>query len=882
MREALGTAFFSSVVGLLCSSDGAWIIGQLSFADVLLPLRASALTGYDRSLPPWRVDRDSEGYRGVTPADPADRLLAVIERLAFARELPTVTRIVRQAVTELVRADGATFALRVGDECHYVDEDAIGPLRKGQRCPLSACLSGWVMLAKEPAVVPDIAVDPRIPLDAYKGTFVKSLVMIPVRSEDPIAAIGAYWRTPHEATRGEVARLEFLANAATLALTNVQLVQEATAREGAAGEQREWFRVALRSIGDAVMATDPRGTITLMNPVAEAVTGWPEHDAIGRPLDEVFRIVNENTGAQVESPVARVLREGTVVGLANHTVLIRRDGDRVPIDDSGAPIRTETGELAGVVLVFRDVTERRRAEDAEARLAGIVRTSDDAIVSKDLHGIVRSWNPAAERMFGFTSQEAIGQSITLIIPPERRAEEDEVLRRIRRGEAVDHFETVRVRKDGRAIDISLTVSPVRNTVGDIIGASKIARDITERKRVEAERALLLQREQGARAEAEAANHAKDQFLATLSHELRTPLQAILGWAGALRRFRDDPANFARAIDTIERNARAQTRLVEDLLDVSRIIAGQMRLAVRPVFLAPVIRAAMDSLAPAAEAKALRVVAILDPDAGPVTGDPDRLQQVVWNLLSNAVKFTPKGGQVQVTLERVNSHIQIRVMDTGPGIAPEFLPFLFERFRQAEGGTTSSPRGLGLGLAIVRHLVELHGGTVHADSPGEGQGAVFTVRLPLRPVSRPEEAPPGMSAGRLPVAPASLARRHVLVVEDETDARELLRVVLEHAGATVVAVGTVGEAMAAFEQQRPDVLVSDLEMPGENGYDLIRHVRARGPDAGGDVLAIALTAYAGPEDRIRTLTAGFDTHVAKPVVADELVALVTALWRRRRP
>jgi PAS domain S-box-containing protein len=316
----------------------------------------------------------------------------------------------------------------------------------------------------------------------------------------------------------------------------------------AAREEREQLRVTLRSIGDAVIVTDARGRITLMNPVAEAVTRWPELQAMGRPLEDVFRIVNEQTGNPVENPVTRVLREGRVVGLANHTVLLTPDGSRLPIDDSGAPIRTEAGDLSGVVLVFRDVTERRRAEEAESRLTAIVHSSDDAIVSKDLNGIVRSWNPAAQRLFGYTSEEAIGRSITLIIPPERLAEEDDVLRRMRRGEAVDHFETVRVRKDGTRIDISLTTSPVRNAAGEIIGASKIARDISDRKRVEAERAALLERERLARAEAEAANHAKDAFLAMLGHELRNPLGAIASAAAVLDRTgRQEDGAAARAV-----------------------------------------------------------------------------------------------------------------------------------------------------------------------------------------------------------------------------------------------------------------------------------------------------------------------------------------------
>jgi PAS domain S-box-containing protein len=374
-------------------------------------------------------------------------------------------------------------------------------------------------------------------------------------------------------------------------------------------------------------------------------------------------------------------------------------------------------------------------DDARARLAAIVDSSDDAIISKTLDGKIISWNPAAERMFGWTAAEATGQHITLIIPDERRAEEDEVLARIRRGERVQHFDTVRVTKARRLIEVSITVSPVRDSAGRIVGASKIARDITERRRVEEERKQLLASERLARAAAEAANRAKDEFLATVSHELRTPLNGVFGWARMLQAAELDEEARQRALAAIVRGAAAQVRLVDDLLDVSRMVSGNVKLDLRLVDLRNVIEAALETVRPAALAKNIEIAAEFDPAPLVVLGAANRLQQVLWNLLMNAVKFTPRDGQARVRLRRAEADAAITVSDSGEGIGPDALPHVFERFRQEDSSTTRSHSGLGLGLALVRHLVELHGGTVTAESPGKGRGATFVVRLPLAPAAR---------------------------------------------------------------------------------------------------------------------------------------------------
>jgi signal transduction histidine kinase/ActR/RegA family two-component response regulator len=419
-------------------------------------------------------------------------------------------------------------------------------------------------------------------------------------------------------------------------------------------------------------------------------------------------------------------------------------------------------------------------------------------------------------------------------------------------------------------------------IRDVAAALVAAAD--ERTKGEAQREQLLDREREARATAEAADRAKEEFLAVLSHELRTPLNAVYGWARMLRRGQiQGEAQLTRALEVIERNANAQVQLVDDLLDVSRVITGKMRLDVRPFDLKLVVETALDAVRPAAEAKGIRLQGVLDPRAGPITGDPDRLQQVVWNLLMNAVKFTPKGGRVQANLQRVNSHVEIVVSDTGQGIAPDILPLIFERFRQGDSSSTRVHTGLGLGLALVKHLVELHGGTVVAQSAGEGKGATFVVKLPLaiaelRPGPVPRIHPTAPSMDSFPGG-ARLDDLRILVVDDDPDALDLATAILGGAGAVVRRCVTVAEALDTVRAWKPDVLVSDIEMPGEDGYSLIRRVRALDADQGGRTPAVALTAYGRTQDRMLSLNAGYNMHVPKPVDPGELTTIVASLAAR---
>ena len=384
-----------------------------------------------------------------------------------------------------------------------------------------------------------------------------------------------------------------------------------------------------------------------------------------------------------------------------------------------------------------------------------------------------------------------------------------------------------------------------------------------------------------RRQAEEANRMKDEFLATLSHELRTPLNAMLGWAQVLRLGKLDSAAAARALETIERNARAQAQLIADLLDVSRIITGKLRLDLQPVELPKIIEATLDSARPGADAKGVHLEVSLDRLTSPVLGDADRLQQVIWNVLSNAIKFTPEGGRVMVRLQQIGGSAEIRVTDTGAGIRPDFLPYVFDRFRQAESTITRSHGGLGLGLSIVRHMVELHGGSVGVHSEGEGKGATFTVSLPVRPAAAENAASldDTMDKARVWETQGLLTGVRVLVVEDEDDTRELLATALEQCGAEVASASSAAEALASFDRLPPDVLVSDLAMPDEDGFSLIRKVRSREAGQGGDVPAAALTAYARTEDRVRALTSGFQKHLPKPIDPSDLIAAVAALAGR---
>jgi PAS domain S-box-containing protein len=812
--------------------------------------------------------------------------------------------------------------------------------------------------------------------------------------------------------------------------------RRAEAEMAIAAAQREQWRVTIQSIGDAVLVTDTAGRITAINPLAASLTGWTVEEAVGQPLAEVFRIVNEATRQPAPNPVTQALATGTVVGLANHTMLIARDGTEHPIDDRAAPIRDANGDIRGVVLVFRDITERRRVAQAQALLANVVEMSDDAIVTTDLHGIVTSWNRGAERIFGYTSAEMVGQPILRVMPPDGAAEEMEILAAIGRGDRLDHIERERLRKDGRRINVSITVSPIRDACGAITGAVKIARDLTDRKRAEVERqrtlrelttlyavgqtvsaeldrervlqtitdaatdlsgarfgaffynvvspdgdhhmlytlsgasrdvfesfgmprdtalfaptfsdtgvvrvadvrtdpryghnaahfgvpvghlpvasylavpvpsrdggvlggiflahpepgvfsadaervvvalaaqasialqnASLLEAAQQARAAAEHASREKDHFLAMLGHELRNPLSAV---RNALAAAQLNPTQAPRALAIAAHAAEHLNRLVDDLLDVTRVTQGRLVLRAEPLDLGEVLQRGVESVRPLCDELGISITAVLPPHPCIVTGDSLRLEQVVGNLLTNAAKYSYRGGRVTATLERSGAAARLRIADEGIGIAPELLPRIFDLFVQGEQALDRSRGGLGVGLTLVRRLVELHGGHVEARSAGLGRGAEFVVQLPIVAAVPAPPPKPRLEHVRHP------GSARVLIVEDNADAAESLTMLLEALGFEVRAVGDGGTALTEARAMRPDAMLVDIGLPGMSGYDLAAAVR-REPMLHGTLL-VALTGYGQEEDRQRALEAGFDHHLVKPVEIERVRALMDQLQR----
>ncbi|HEV3211722.1 MAG TPA: PAS domain S-box protein [Chthoniobacterales bacterium] len=654
------------------------------------------------------------------------------------------------------------------------------------------------------------------------------------------------------------------------------------------------IRATLEATADGILATDSEGRITNWNTKFVAMWGMPLELIALRDVQKVRAFIaqqlkdSERYLARIAEIEASREKSFDLLELADER-LIERYSDIISIEE----------RVVGRVWNFRDVTQHHESDLIPRRLAAIVDSSDDAIIGKDLNGIITSWNQGAERIFGYSAEEMIGASIMRLIPPERQGEEEEILSCLKRGERFEHFETVRITKEGRQLHVSLTISPIKDANGRVVGASKIARDITDRKLSEealreaqkvaeaanADRQRLLESERAARSEAERANHMKDEFLATLSHELRTPLNAVLGWAAALRAGHSLTEELEQGLETIERNARIQAQIIEDLLDMSRIISGKVRLDVQRVDLPTVVAEAIDTVSASASAKGVRLQAIIDPLNAPVTGDPNRLQQVFWNLLSNAIKFTPKGGRVQVLLERVDSHVEVSVIDTGEGISPEFLPYIFNRFQQADASTTRRHGGLGLGLAIVKQLVELHGGSVRVKSSGIGKGTTFIVSLPvtvLHPLQEPwERGHPQSKPRDLPSIPAiSLDNVSVLVIDDELDARNLLKLLLESAGAVVYLASSAEQGMEHLLTKSMDVLICDIGMPDVDGYSLMRRIRALDDGQKSQVAAVALTAYARLEDRTEAMRAGFQNHLPKPVEPAELLAVVHSLANPR--
>jgi PAS domain S-box-containing protein len=770
---------------------------------------------------------------------------------------------------------------------------------------------------------------------------------------------------------------------------------------------------------EGISVFDENGVIFYTNPAND--------EMFGRSRDELIalQLIRQNASSPEESArISKEISERLQITGCWDGEFINSNKDGRLLTKSNRIIALEYAGRKYWVRINEDVTERKQSEIAHGYLAAIVESSDDAIIGKTLQGIITSWNKGAEKLFGHTASEIIGQPINTLIPPDQQEEEAEILEKLERGERIEHFEAVRLRKNGTPVDVSITVSPIKDGNGRIIGVSKVARDISEKKRLEEalrrseakfrglleklpaaaytcdpeglityfnqqaaqlwgrtpklndpedrfcgsfkllsiegapiphdrcwmalalqegkdyngheimierpdgsrltglahanpihdeygkllgavnvvidfsdrkqaeiEREELLMKEKAVRAEAQAANRSKDEFLSLVSHELRSPLNSILGYNRMLRSNPHDAAQISQTCSIIERNAQMQLRLIEDLLDTTRIISGKLRLDTRPTDIVPVFATALDLARPVAEDKGVELHAHFELKPEVVICDSARLQQVILNLLSNAIKFTPEGGRVELRLEGSDEDVRIVVSDTGKGIEPEFLPYAFDRFRQADSSSSRHYDGLGLGLALVKHLVELHGGAIEAASGGEGRGSTFTVTLPLA-ADTPffaVELPALQAEGMIePPDRAMIEGVRVLVVDDQKEARLALADFLSKCGAIVTVVSSGVEALAILaappDGKRPDVLICDIAMPDEDGYTVLRRVRAveaeRGVKMSQRIPAMALTGRTSKEDWLRALSAGFNMHVAKPVEPAELMTIIASLVRSR--
>jgi two-component system CheB/CheR fusion protein len=612
------------------------------------------------------------------------------------------------------------------------------------------------------------------------------------------------------------------------------------------------FRQMLDALPAAIYTTDANGRITHFNPACVEFSGrtpelgtdhwcvtWKLFHPDGTPMPHD------------ECPMAIALKTGRVIRGAE-AIAERPDGTRIWFIPYPTPLFDDSGNVIGGINMLMDITERKQAEAANARLAAIVESSDDAIISKDLNGIIASWNQGAERLFGYTAEEVIGKPVTVLIPPDHVDEEPGILDRLRRGQRIDHYETVRQRKDGVLIDISLTVSPVKDGSGRIIGAAKVARDITQRKQTE--NAVKIAREQ-----AEAASSAKDRFLAVLSHELRTPLTPVMMAIAAMDMNPDLAPDIRDDIAMIRRNLELEARLIDDLLDLSRVTAGKLRLSKEIVDVNSAVRHVCEICRPFILEKGIHLHCDLPADAYHVKADPTRFQQILWNLLKNAAKFTPDRGDIYVNVSKTDQdRVRIQVRDTGIGIATEILPKIFDAFEQGDANITRQFGGMGLGLAISKALAEMHHGTIRAESGGAGAGSTFTVELPIVSANKDSHAGPTKHAHRNGDA------LRVLVVEDHAETARLLSKLLGASGHKVKTAGTAAAALELAGKEPFDVIVSDIGLPDATGYDLMKQIRARYPMKG-----IAMSGYGMDDDLRKSREAGFSDHIVKPANVAQL-------------
>lgn len=645
-------------------------------------------------------------------------------------------------------------------------------------------------------------------------------------------------------------------------------------------EQR--LRALIEQSAAGIAQTDLNGRIVFANKRYCQIVGYSMEDVLELRVHDLTYAEDlpETTGL-----VSQAAIHGNEYAMEKRYV--RKDGSIIWVNVSASVLKDEEGKPRSIMGVVVDITDRKQLEErlreSEERLRLGLDAGDTGTWDWDIRTNHITWSERVYQFHGLTPETFHGtvEDFEHVIHPEDRQRVSEAIQTAIKNRCPYDIDFRVVRYGSEAGWLTTRGKVYYDQSGNAIRMLGATRDITQQKLAEQERDALLASERASRTEAERANRLKDEFLATVSHELRTPLNAILGYAQVLRHADADKQEVAEGLDVIERNARVQAQIIEDILDMSRIVSGKLRLDMQQVNLAGVIDAALQTVQPTADAKRIQIVRPGDPVIAMVTGDAARLQQIVWNLLNNAIKFTSDGEQVRIGLARVEAHLELAISDNGRGIGSAFLPYVFDKFRQADATTTRKHGGLGLGLAIVKNLVELHGGVIGVDSAGEGHGATFVVKLPLASVHG-ESPSDSFSYTRVSSMPAPLRDRpslvgfHVLVVDDERDTRELVRRLIEDCDATVTTAASAIEALQQLDRQHIDVIVSDIGMPGIDGYELIRRIRARGPDHGGDVPAMALTAFARSEDRMRALAAGYQTHITKPVEPIDLVFAVANL------
>ncbi|MEH2195537.1 MAG: PAS domain S-box protein [Nostoc sp.] len=691
-----------------------------------------------------------------------------------------------------------------------------------------------------------------------------------VRSDQSVHWISAKGKFIYD-ERGKALRMIGVCMETTVCKQAVESTRELTTQ---VQEQANILNAILTASVDHIYIFDRKGCYEYVSHDAAIILGFQPQDIIGKTLQELD--LPTDLVEQVDNQREAVMKTGQPI--KDECKYVTTDGVHY-YEYILTALRNFDQNIEGVIIVSRDITEHKRAEkllrESEARFRRLFESNLIGVAFWNVDGFVIDANDAFLQLAGYTYEEfaTLGKiNWRELTPIEYQHLDDRAILEVQSTGVSKIYEKEFIHRNGKRVPIVLGVALLNDSQDN--GVAFIL-DITNRKLAEKECDRLLECERTARQQAEIANKIKDEFLAVLSHELRTPLNPILGWSKILRTRKFDEQTTHRALETIERNAKLQTQLIEDLLDVSRILQGKLNLNICPVSLVMVVEAAVETVRLAAETNSIQIKTIFDANIGQVMGDPNRLQQVVWNLVSNAVKFTPAGGRVEIRLMEAGNQMQIQVSDTGKGINPDFLPYVFDYFRQADGTTTRVFGGLGLGLAIVRNVVEMHGGTVQAESPGEGLGATFSVELPLLVRSEQVRHEENESLNCHPES-SLLSDIQVLVVDDEPDIRDLVCFILQDYGVEVTAVSSAQEALQALSESIPDVLISDIGMPKTDGYMLMREVRSRSPGQGGHVPAIALTAYAGEMNQQQALAAGFQMHISKPVDPDVLVKAIVNL------